>query len=522
VTPNRKIAHFDFLGILDPDPWKRWTAAQASQHPFLVGGDFMRKRDRPATAQFSKDENQANLLCDVYWEAPWDPNICRRKLLNVQKMREKQPASRRNFNGRNAPARPSSANSHDGSTNIMHEIPESAGQPPTKQSSVTHELQQQGLGAAMANQGYGGQLSASYTDYGHSNVAADNASVVSGQLPYASGPLSYNGAGYPTGFLQNSFNEVDFAYALQRPGVVPMGDQSVASSVDLSNAGLSQLQQQQLLSSMGANNRNHLRTAQRRASSNMTSRSYGDTGDVSVDRGNTLGFAPGSVGTAPGGLGQQMSSSMQMSGAMAQQVPSSLNQPLSASLGQQLPYGSQQSYGGGPPADALAQQAMMMQALEDPRLQQTQQVQQDPNSMANNLQQQYAQAYLQQQHAALQQQQLLLQQQQAALALQQQQLVYGLSPGMGGQNGEQQQQLGGMNQYAQPNQGYYYVTSADGTPMMVSAAGLSQPGGFGMQQQQQQQQVTGFDGAQSSGSAQQGIDPRFYQQDPNQYQRGGM
>jgi hypothetical protein len=475
----------------------------------------MRKRDRPATVQFSKDENQANLLCDIYWQAPWDPNICRRKLLNVQKMREKQQASRRNFNGRNAPARPSSANSHDGTTNLMHESPGGVGRSPTKYSGVGHE-HQQGLGAAMANQAYGGQLSASFTDYAN----GDNASVVSGQFPYTSAPLSYNDAGYPTGFLQNSFNEVDFAYALQRPGVVPMGDQSVSSSVDLSSAGLSQLQQQQLIASMGVNNRNHLRTAQGRSSSGMTSRSYGDTGDLSVDhRGNTFGFAPGSVGTAPGGLGQQMSSSMQMPGAMAQQTPSSLNQQLAASLGQQLAFGSQGSYAGGGHADALAQQAMMMQALDDPMLQA--QLQQDPTSMGNNPQQQQqqqqqlaygnAQAYLQQQHAALQQQQLLLQQQQAALALQQQQLAYGLSPGMG------DQQLGGMNQFAQANGGYYYVTSADGTPMIVSAAGLSQSGGYGMPQQ-----VPGFEGAPSSASGQQSIDPRLYQQDPNQYQRGGL
>lgn len=483
----------------------------------------MHKRDKPATLQFSKDENQANIICDIYWQAPWDPNICRRKLLNVQKMREKQQAARRGFNGRNAPPRPSSANSHDGSNNLTHESPMGVGRSPPKHTGVG-QVRQQGLGAAMANQGHGGQLSASFTDYANGSVCGDNMSIVSGPLPYSSAALSYNDAGYPSGFLQNSLNEVDFAYALQRPGVVPMGDQSVSSSVDLTNAGLAQLQQQQLIASMGGNNRNHLRTVQRRASSNMTSRSYGDTGDSSVDRRSNLGFAPGSLGTVPGGLGQQISSSMQMSGALEQQAPNSLNQHFASSLGQQFAFGSQGSYTVGASTDSFAQQAMMMQELEqDPMLQA--QLQHDPRSMASNLQQQLAygnaQAYLQQQHAALQQQQILLQQQQAALSLQlqQQQLAYGLSPGMGAQAAPNQnggQHFGGTNQYAQANQGYYYVTSADGTPMMISAAGLSQAGGFGMRQQ-----VPGFDGTTSNASGQQGLDPRLYHQDPSQYQQGG-
>jgi hypothetical protein len=46
-----------------------------------------------------KDENHANAICDIYWEPPWDPGICRRKLLNVQKMRERQQGARRGYTG---------------------------------------------------------------------------------------------------------------------------------------------------------------------------------------------------------------------------------------------------------------------------------------------------------------------------------------------------------------------------------------------------------------------------------------
>ena len=72
------FVHF-LSGILDPDPWKRWTAFQAAQHPFLTGAHPRRKSDD---------------LDVIYWVPPWDPSICRRKLLNVQKTRERQQSRR--------------------------------------------------------------------------------------------------------------------------------------------------------------------------------------------------------------------------------------------------------------------------------------------------------------------------------------------------------------------------------------------------------------------------------------------
>jgi hypothetical protein len=376
-------------------------------------------------------------------------------------------------------------------------------QSPPKHAGPNRE-QQYGLGAIMAHQGVGGQLSASYTDYANAQsgrVGNETDSVVSGQTGYLSGPLSYTEAGYQSSLLQNSFNEVDFAYALRRPGVVPMGE-SVSSSVDMSATGLTQQQQQHLLESYGGNSRSQLRAAQqqRRIANSMPSRSFGEVGDPTVDRGNTHMFAPGSLGTAPGAVSQQIPSSLQMGSSIAQQSPSTLNYQTVPSLGQNLPYGNQGMYLSGNSVDSFGQQGFILPSLEDPMMQH----QQDPNLMASSLQQQMAQVYLQQQHAALQQQQLLLQQQQAALALQQQQLqAYGISPAS--------HQLNAMNQYAQPNGGYYYVTSADGTPMMVPTSGLSQPGAYGLQQQPTGYEATSFNGQHG------GIDPRYFQQDPNQY-----
>ena len=73
---------FSRTGILDPDPWKRWTAHQASMHPFVTG---------TITDSHRKSK-------EFYWSPPWDPSICHRKLLSVSKAREKQLRGKRSGN----------------------------------------------------------------------------------------------------------------------------------------------------------------------------------------------------------------------------------------------------------------------------------------------------------------------------------------------------------------------------------------------------------------------------------------
>lgn len=73
-------------GILDPDPWKRWTAHQASMHPFVTGVI-------PDSHRRSKE---------FYWVPPWDPSICHRKLLSVKKAREKKASLRHGSISRNS------------------------------------------------------------------------------------------------------------------------------------------------------------------------------------------------------------------------------------------------------------------------------------------------------------------------------------------------------------------------------------------------------------------------------------
>jgi dual specificity protein kinase YAK1 len=93
------FTHF-LYGLLDPDPWKRWTALQAVQHPFLTGDASQLRTKLPGMKLDVKEENIANVELGVFWQCPWDPSICRRKLLSVQRLREKQHAMRRNVSGR--------------------------------------------------------------------------------------------------------------------------------------------------------------------------------------------------------------------------------------------------------------------------------------------------------------------------------------------------------------------------------------------------------------------------------------
>ena len=103
------FVHF-LRGILDPDPWKRWTAHQASMHPFVTGsknyrragGDFSAlaavagietTSASAAAAAAAAQGAGARRHNDICWVPPWDPSICRRKLLSVQKAREKQQAA---------------------------------------------------------------------------------------------------------------------------------------------------------------------------------------------------------------------------------------------------------------------------------------------------------------------------------------------------------------------------------------------------------------------------------------------
>jgi len=218
----KSFIHF-LYGILDPDPWKRWTAFQVASHPFCTGEPIEENIDSSTI----KDGNHANRLFNLYWEAPTDPTIYRRKLLNVQKTREKQQAARRNFNRgySHSRSRSVSPSSQDGLPTVRN-LSKTTSQGDDTQSGTSQtdeEINQ--LGGRFARQGsYQGSFNAPATtshqgiSHGVRLLGYDSGT----QLGF-SGPQSFSETGCSVG-VPGSFNEGDFALALHRPGVVPMGN----------------------------------------------------------------------------------------------------------------------------------------------------------------------------------------------------------------------------------------------------------------------------------------------------------
>ncbi len=61
---------------MHPDPCERWTAFQASTHPFITGRTFRsRKSD-----EINMGKGKVKITDGIYWSVPWDPSVCRRIL----------------------------------------------------------------------------------------------------------------------------------------------------------------------------------------------------------------------------------------------------------------------------------------------------------------------------------------------------------------------------------------------------------------------------------------------------------
>ena len=175
-----------------------------------------------------KDGNHANRLFNLYWEAPSDPSIYRRKLLNVQKTREKQQAARRGFNRGPGLSRSRSVSpsSQDGMPTVRNAFSNNGnnGGDVRNLTVNTDEANNQASARQLLQGSYQGifNMSSSMTQFGM-NQGLRLLGSSSGAHPGFSGPQSFSESGVSLGF-PGSFNEVDFALALHRPGVVPMGD----------------------------------------------------------------------------------------------------------------------------------------------------------------------------------------------------------------------------------------------------------------------------------------------------------
>ncbi|GKY98015.1 hypothetical protein MPSEU_000759600 [Mayamaea pseudoterrestris] len=224
-------------GVLDPDPWKRMTALQVMQHPFLTG-NCSELTTTPETRPDSKEENQANLILGVYWQVPWDPAILRRKLLNVQRQREKQQSARHS-----AGSRPSSQMGNQTDQRGRSRVNNSSGtsmtetlsqrntvnsngrnSPPNQLYSGVNSLSQRLMAAESQKIGH---VSASLSDIngvhaGNTSfgVASISAETTPSYQPWktVTGPQSF---GMHDDLRRVSTTGGDFAFALQRPGIVP-------------------------------------------------------------------------------------------------------------------------------------------------------------------------------------------------------------------------------------------------------------------------------------------------------------
>jgi serine/threonine protein kinase len=214
------FVHF-LYGILDPDPWKRLTALQAAQHPFVTGNLSQLRVRTNDTKLNPKEENQANLELEVYWPSPWDPAVCRRKLLNVQKIREKQQALRRNVTPRPISASRSSPMVGTASLASVDESRRGTGNSPPSllPSSHSNSTLHANYSASASRDG---APSSSWIDHasasqnGHHSAAinANRSNQAFSRFLDASSVQSVQTSGLTS-------TETDFAQALQRPGVFP-------------------------------------------------------------------------------------------------------------------------------------------------------------------------------------------------------------------------------------------------------------------------------------------------------------
>jgi hypothetical protein len=382
----------------------------------------------------------------------------------VQKTREKQQAARR-AHGR---ARTQSPNSQEGLSSVFeNSLGKNAGESPILLDSNPIGIHRQ------ANQARHGSFQMEIP-------------IIAGPHPYVSGPQSYSEVG-PSSVILGSFTELDFAYALQRPGVVPMGE-SVTSSIDMSSGPVAgygqspfhpvQHHQSSIVGSYGSNLVSQAGNQKRRIAAGavpLTSRSYGEGDVVSAALEATLHQQPPNVSimSSPDSrMGAGADTGDLAAGNIVNPSRAVVGNPASGSLATQPPS-----------TDDMSLQSSLLLGGGN--------FQNYNFPMYGN-----AQAYLQQQHAALQQQQLILQQQQAALVLQQEQLrAYGINQAYMNANTTNVPSISaaGMNPPnftfvgaapgMMPTGGattpgaFYYVQGVDGTPILVGANPNSMGGG---------------------------------------------
>lgn len=233
-------------GLLDPDPWTRWTAKQARHHPFLVGGPVTRQCERPATTRDESTENLANIVCDIYWEAPVDEGLVPRKKRTIKKMGE---------NGVQViwdPDGISRSNVSPSSSSKNEPINASRDEPVNWRQNWAAKtfMQEQSIKPTTSS------ISEFASEVQHP-VANGIASAALDRNQPTALPFNYFDDSFMPTNVPEYGGEHDFANALQRPGILPMGD-PMLSSLDVSVAYLQQQQRDALALLIAGTNLNSL------------------------------------------------------------------------------------------------------------------------------------------------------------------------------------------------------------------------------------------------------------------------
>jgi serine/threonine protein kinase len=496
--------HF-LYAVLDPDPWKRLTASQALQHPFITGDISQIQTKNPDMNLNVTEENQANRDLNVYWELPFDASVYQRKLLNVQKMRERQKVPRDNKSGGSGGSR------EDVKLEHRPTVDKSDGKGALIEMEAVSSLNQTSQGSTLippvstpTTASISGSQMTSFGQQSHTVHSLGNttSTYTTGTIPswtdysrqhssQSSMPLSSNAsAPYHAGGMSNSTSvlssarsltgvgqygglsaDVDFGAVLQRPQMIPDG-------YSVSSQGTSSTYQQRYNAGQSVHQYglpSHMSTSYSEARSRQA-------GHI------TQSVSLSSHGPATHG-GPQNTSSSDSIGASS--VPSSRYTSYSNQHYQPSQSPTTSTHGGST-YNGAAPSANSSVAMPE-------------NTMSNYdyqqqiLLQQQQQLMLQQQ---LELQQLQLQQQQIELARQQQQFSNGQEQppfGLHQQQQQQQQQQPPVYLAGAPGGGYYYVTTAaGGQPILLQPVGfINQQGGLNpnsvpqMIQQQHQQPMYG-------------------------------
>lgn len=229
------ILFIHFLkGLLNPDPCERWTAYQASTHPFVNG--INPKRTRSSDPLLETED-------DINWSPPWDPAVATRKLslkrprvLHHQRAQSSSATSNLDamLKTHNSSSTPNMTNKADNLA-ISYREREQWYQQPQPHNNVlymslpTHHaafgqipLQVRYEDSIQPPENLSVQTNLNYNNM-TSNVSFMNSIESQPRLSMV-GPQSFSGIYQSMGQVAT---QGDFGYALQRPGVVPTGAQTL-------------------------------------------------------------------------------------------------------------------------------------------------------------------------------------------------------------------------------------------------------------------------------------------------------